>query len=169
MAIRIFGILIALFTISFTILSLQDPYFLNPKDYSLDFKNIEASSLKAYDLNSTTVRSYYRASSWTRYENKDVFKDFINLGLDFNLSANTLELLGKDRIIFEGNVKYSGKDNTRLLGEKMEFKPKEKILSTHSGFKAMIGENIINGNVLNYDLKNKILQVQGVQAWLQEM
>ncbi|MCH3853029.1 hypothetical protein LZC39_13110, partial [Campylobacter jejuni] len=39
MAIRIFGILIALFTITFTILSLQDPYSLNIKSYALNFKN----------------------------------------------------------------------------------------------------------------------------------
>lgn len=170
MAIRIFGVLIALFTISFTILSLQDPYSLDFKAYSLNFKNIEASTLNAYELNSTMVKSYYKAHAWTRYENKDVFRDFLNLNLDFNLSARTLELVGRDlsRVIFEGNVVYSGENNTRLLSPKMEFDPKGKILSTHSGFKALIGGNVINGNVLNYDLKSKILQIQGVEAWLQE-
>ncbi len=170
MAIRIFGILIALFAISFTILSLQDPYSLNLKNYSLDFKNIEARNLDAYELNSTTIKSYYKADTWTRYENKDVFKDFVNLNLDFNLSANTLELLGKDfeKVVFEGNVKYLGKDNTKLTSDKMEFDPKKKHLSTRAGFEAFIGENIINGDILNYDLKNKILQIQGVKAWLQK-
>ncbi|ARJ56314.1 hypothetical protein [Campylobacter cuniculorum] len=169
MAIKIFGILIALFTISFTILSLQDPYSLNLKNYSLDFKNIEANSLDAYELNSSMIKSYYKAHSWTRYENKDVFKNFVNLNLDFNLSAHTLELLGKDfnQVVFEGDVVYLGKDKTKLLSPKMQFNPREKILSTHLGFKAFIDGNIINGNVLNYDIKNKILQVQGVQAWLQ--
>lgn len=168
MAIRIFGVLIALFTISFTILSLQDPYSLKLKN-ALSFKNIEANDLSAYELNSTMVKSYYRANSWTRYEDKDVFKDFINLNLDFNLSANTLELLGKDlkQVIFEGDVVYLGQNNTKVLSPRMEFNPKDKILSTHLGFKAFIDGNIINGNILNYNLKSKILEIQGVQAWLE--
>ncbi|MCH5337095.1 MAG: hypothetical protein J1D99_06755 [Campylobacter sp.] len=170
MAIRIFGVLVALFTISFTILSLQDPYSLNLKAHSLNFKNIEANDLSAYELNSTMVKSYYKANSWMRYENEDVFKDFINLNLDFNLSANILKLLGKDlkQVIFEGDVVYLGEDGTKVLSPKMEFNPKDKILSTHLGFKAFVNGNIINGEVLSYDLKKKKLEIQGAKAWLEK-
>ncbi|EHY7180634.1 hypothetical protein K4N89_001533, partial [Campylobacter jejuni] len=55
MAIKIFGILIALFTITFTILSLQDPYSLNLQTNALNFKNIEAKNLKAYESNASTI------------------------------------------------------------------------------------------------------------------
>ncbi len=55
MAIKIFGILIALFTITFTILSLQDPYSLNLQTNALNFKNIEAKNLKAYESNTSII------------------------------------------------------------------------------------------------------------------
>ncbi|MEE6566101.1 hypothetical protein VWM73_08515, partial [Campylobacter coli] len=50
---------------------------------------------------------------------------------------------------------------------KVEYAPKNKILSTNTGFKALINGSIINGNTLNYDVEKKILQVQGVNAWLE--
>ncbi|EHN2853841.1 hypothetical protein KK585_001644, partial [Campylobacter jejuni] len=43
-----------------------------------------------------------------------------------------------------------------------------KILHTNTNFKALINGSIINGNTLNYDVKNKILNIQGVNAWLQD-
>ncbi len=64
MAIKIFGILIALFTITFTILSLQDPYSLNLQTNALNFKNIEAKNLKAYESNTSIIKAYYKANSW---------------------------------------------------------------------------------------------------------
>lgn len=170
MAIRIFGILVALFTITFTILSLQDPYSLNLKSYTLNFKNIEAKNLNAYELNTTTIKSYYKANSWVRYADRDEFDNFVNLNLDFNLSANKLEFLNKqmDKVLFEGNVAYIGSDNVKMLADKIVYQPKNKVLSTDTGFKALIHGNIINGNTLNYDIENKILDIQGVNAWLQE-
>ncbi|MCC2555061.1 hypothetical protein LKN81_02110 [Campylobacter coli] len=169
MAIRIFGILIALFTITFTILSLQDLYSLNIKSYALNFKNIEASDLNAYELNASNVKSYYKAQSWARYTDKDEFDNFVNFNLDFNLSANKLKLKGKemDKVLLEGNVTYIGLNNTKIFADKVEYEPKNKILSTNTGFKALINGSIINGNTLNYDVEKKILQVQGVNAWLE--
>lgn len=167
MAIRIFGILIALFAVVFTILGLQDPYSLNLKAHSLNFKNIEANNLKAYELNSSSAKAFYQAQTWTRYQNKDIFEHFETKNLDFNLKANTLELLNDaKKMIFKGNVSYIGVDNTRIFSPQVEFLRQEKILNTQSGFKAYIKDNIINGNMLNYDLKHKILEVQGAKAWL---
>ncbi|AXP08751.1 hypothetical protein N4T57_05550 [Campylobacter hepaticus] len=170
MAIKIFGILIALFTITFTILSLQDPYSLNLQAHALNFKNIEAQNLRAYESNTSVVKAYYKTRSWIRYANKDEFYDFINLNLDFNLSAKRLEFFDKDmnKVLFEGNVTYVGLNGVKITSEEVEYQPKDKILYTHTDFKALINGNIINGNILNYDIKNKILNIQGVNACLRE-
>ncbi|MFY4755560.1 hypothetical protein ACOTV8_05740 [Campylobacter jejuni] len=170
MAIKIFGILIALFTITFTILSLQDPYSLNLQTNALNFKNIEAKNLKAYESNASTIKAYYKAISWVRYADRDEFNDFITLNLDFNLSANRLEFFNKDmsKVLFEGNVTYIGANNVKIISQEVEYQPKDKILHTNTNFKALINGSIINGNTLNYDVKNKILNIQGVNAWLQD-
>ncbi|MFQ6341710.1 hypothetical protein [Campylobacter sp. VTCC 70190] len=170
MAIKIFGILIALFTITFTILSLQDPYSLNLQSKALDFKNIEASNLKVFESNASLIKAYYKADFWIRYEDKDEFKDFVALNLDFNLSANRLEFFSKDtsRVVFEGNVIYRGANGVQIFSEEVEYKPKDKILHTNTPFKALVNGSIVNGNTLNYDTKNKILNIQGVNAWLEE-
>lgn len=170
MALKIFAILIALFTISFTILGLQNPYSLDISSYALGFKNIEAKQLKAYELNSSAVKSYYKASSWVRYSDKDIFENFRTFNLDFNLSAKSLKLSNEDfnRILLEGDVIYKGSDGLQFLSQKVLYLSKEKILNTNSGFKAFINGNIVNGNTLNYDLENKILEIKGVDAWLQK-
>ncbi|TKX32284.1 hypothetical protein [Campylobacter aviculae] len=170
MAIKSFGILIALFVIIFIVLWIQDPYSLNIKSYSLNFKNIEASHLKAYELNETIIKSYYEVDSWSRYINRDEFDYFTNFNLDFNLSANKLELFGKDmsKIKFEGNVTYFGSNNVKFMADEVEYQPKNKFLSTDTGFKGLINGSLIDGKSLQYDIKNKILQIQGVSACLQE-
>ncbi|EAJ1228754.1 hypothetical protein CJI34_05930 [Campylobacter jejuni] len=170
MAIKIFGILIALFTITFTILSLQDPYSLNLQTNALNFKNIEAKNLKAYESNTSIIKAYYKVNSWVRYADRDEFNDFITLNLDFNLSANRLEFFNKDmsKVLFEGNVTYIGSNNVKIISQEVEYQPKDKILHTNTNFKALINGSIINGNTLNYDVKNKILNIQGVNAWLQD-
>lgn len=168
MAIKFFGILIALFTIVFTILSLQDPYSLDLKSYSLDFKNIEATNLKAYESNSSIVRAYYRADSWERYQDRDVLKYFFTQNADFNLSANQLILSAQnfDWIKFEGNVDYTSFNGMHITSPEIFYFPKDKILESKENFKAYLNGNIIYGNSLNYDIRNKILKIQGVDAWL---
>lgn len=169
MAIKIFGILIALFTITFTILSLQDPYSLNLQTNALNFKNIEAKNLKAYESNTSVIKAYYKANSWVRYADRDEFNDFITLNLDFNLSANRLEFFkDSNRVLFEGNVTYRGANNIEIVSQEAEYELKDKILHTNTHFKALINGSIINGNTLNYNIENKILNIQGVSAWLQE-
>ena len=169
MAIRIFSLLISLFAIVFTALSLQEPYSLNLNNYSLNFKNIEASDLSAYELNQTSVKSYYKADSWTRYEKKDEFENFINLNLDFNVSAKKVEFLSEnmDKLLFVGDASYIN-DDIKIFSDEVEYNLKDKTISTNSTFRAFVGENIINGDSLNYEIKNKILKIQGVNAWLRE-
>ncbi len=167
LAIKIFGILITLFSIIFALLGMQNPYTMDLKNYALDFKNVEAHHLYAYELNASSVKSYYEAKTWTRYNDKDVFKNFVNLGGDFNLSANSLEVLGKkqENIVFEGDVVYIS-DEVKIMSEKVKYNTASKQISTDTNFKALFNDNVVKGNTLNYDTKNKILKVQGVNAWL---
>lgn len=167
LAIKIFGILIALFSIIFTLVSLQNPYTIDLKNYALDFKNVEAHRLYAYELNATNIKSYYEAKTWTRYNDRDVFQNFINLGGDFNLSANLLEVLGEkqENVLFEGDVVYSS-DDIKIMSEKVKYNTKSKEVSSDTNFKAFLNGNVVQGNALNYDVRNKILRVQGVNAWL---
>jgi len=167
LALRIFGILVAFFAIVFTILGLQDPYSLNIKSYALDFKNIEANKLKAYELNTTLVKSYYNANSWIRYNDKDLFENFSSQNLDFNLSANTFTLLkNSDEAILQGDVSYQA-DKMRIFSQEVYFFRNNKVLNSNVGFEAFIDDKIIKGQKIKYDLKQKILEIQGIKLWFQ--
>ncbi|HEE9013653.1 TPA: hypothetical protein R2H90_001157, partial [Campylobacter jejuni] len=72
------------------------------------------------------------------------------------------------KVLFEGNVTYIGANNVKIISQEVEYEPKNKVLYTNTDFKALINGSIINGNTLNYDVKNKILNIQGVNAWLQD-
>lgn len=169
MAIKIFGILLAFFSVIFTFVGLQEPYVFNFKSYALDFKNIEAKNLSVYELNASGVKSYYQARAWTRYANKDVLENFVNFNMDFNVSADSLELVGdnQDRVIFDGNVSYVGNE-LRLTSPRVQYYPKEKRIYSDANFKAIMNENVIYGMSLDYNIERKILELKGVNAWLVE-
>lgn len=170
MAIKIFSILLALFSIGFVAISIQDPYFLELKSYSINFKNIEAKNLIASELNSTSVKSIYKANMWIRYQEKDVFKDFLNINQDYNISANTLEFFynKNNKLFLSGDVIYINDDNTKITSDEVYYYTDSKILTSNLGFKAYLNNNLIIGKILNYDMKNKILKIKGVNAWLEE-
>ena len=170
MVIKLFGFLIALFSIIFLILSIQDPYFIDIKSYSINFKNIEANNLIASELNSTSTKSVFKADVWIRYKEKDVFKDFININKDYNISANNLEIFYNDenKLFLSGNVFYINNDNIKINSDEVYYYTDSKILKSYSGFKAYINDDLIVGDTLDYDIKDKILKVKDIKGWLQE-
>ena len=101
MAIKIFGILIALFTITFTILSLQDPYSLNLQTNALNFKNIEAKNLKAYESNTSTIKAYYKANSWVRYADRDEDNNIHKSETIAIQCKNNIVITDKDKVIID--------------------------------------------------------------------
>lgn len=165
MAIKIFAVLMGLFSLTLVFLSVQDFYFLDIKPYSIDFKNVEANKLSAYELNSTQVKANYNASQWTRYQNKDIFNAVRVFGFDYNLSANELALVS-GAIELSGKVHYEDINQTRIDAQKLIYDKKKENLSTRSDFTAYKGNNILKGSALSYDLPSKELSIRGVKAWL---
>lgn len=166
MAIRIFAVLMALFSLALVFLSVQDFYFIDIKPYGIDFKNIEANALSAYELNSSQIKTHYNSSQWTRYQDKDLFSDVRVLGFDFNVSANKLILIGP-AVKLSGNVFYEDINQTRIQTHNLLYDKKREILSTQNDFTAYKNNNILKGNALSYNLLTKELKIQGVKAWLE--
>lgn len=168
LAIKIFSLLIAFFSIIFVFLGLQDAYFLDIKNYGLDFKFMEAKNLQGWELNSSKISKNYQAKSWERYEKRDVFKDFFHQNLDFNLSAGELEILNKnEKIILRQNVLYKDAQG-EIKTQFAEYEPKNKILKSDDSFEANFNSNIVRGKTFSYDLDKKIFKTQKVKAWLRE-
>lgn len=165
MAIKIFSVLMGLFSLTLVFLSVQDFYFLDIKPYGIDFKNVEANTLSVYELNSTQVKANYNASQWTRYQNKDIFSAVRVFGFDYNISANELTLAGAI-IELSGKVHYEDINQTRIDAQRLTYDKKKENLSTRTDFTAYRGNNILKGNALSYDLPSKELSIRGVKAWL---
>lgn len=166
MAIKIFVALMGLFSLSLVFLSAQDFYFIDIKPYGIDFKNVEANTLHAYELNASEVKANYNASQWVRYQDKDIFNKVKIFGLDFNLSSNELTL-EDNLIVLSGKVYYEDINQTRIEAKKLFYDKKKENLSTKSDFTAYKSNNILKGNALDYDLHTKQLRIQGVKAWLE--
>lgn len=166
MAIRIFAVLMALFSLSLVFLSVQDFYFIKIQPYGIDFKNIQANKLSAFELNSTQIKAHYNALEWTRYQNKDIFSRVRVFGYDFNVSANELALI-KSIVELSGNVLYEDINQTRIEAKKLVYDKKRENLSTKNEFIAHKNNSILKGNTLSYNLDSKELRIQGVKAWLE--
>lgn len=169
MAIKLFSTLMMFFALVLVFVSLQDFYFIDLKNYSLNFKSVEASNLKAYELNQSGVLGIYEASSWERFaeSKKDVFDHFKAFKNDFNLSADTMSSQDM-KISFEKNVFYEDVNQTRIYTDELDFDRHKQILSTQSDFRANRSGSVLRGKSLIYDLERKKLEIEGLKAWILE-
>lgn len=165
MAIKIFATLMGIFSIVFVFLGMQDFYSIDIKPYSLNFKNIEANQIKAYELNSSLVRTYYSADDWVRFEDRDIFQNVLMLDYDYNVSANKLVFMDKN-ISLSGNVLYKDINDTSISTERIFYLKDDKVIFTDTKFKAFRANDTLFGSSLKYDMKNKTLDIKGVNLWL---
>lgn len=153
-------------SMSLVFLGLQDFYYIDFKPSGVDFKNIEAANLNAYELNSSVILANYTATKWTRYKDKDVFDSVFIEGLDYNLSANELISMDKN-LTLNGNVRYADKNATKFESNRLFYDKAKKQISTNSDFKAFRKNDEIEGKSFVYDIKTQNLSIKGVKAWLE--
>ena len=154
-----------LFSLVLVFLGTQDFYDFDFKTPGVDFKNIEASKLNVYELNSTLAKANYRANAWERYADKDIFSAVLVYGYDFNISSNALTFADGD-ISLQGRVRYSDINQTRFESESLFYDKKKRNLSTKVDFKAYRKDDLLTGTAFDYDLEDKKLKIRGVKAWL---
>ena len=167
MAVKIFSILMLFLSLALVLVSMQDFYLIEMKPYNINFKNVEAKEIDIYELNTSQVKTHYSSSQWFRYEDKDTFNNFLILGFDYNLSSNQMALL-KGNVLLSGKVLYEDINQTKIEAEELFYNPKKQKLNTETDFKAYRGGNILTGNSLSYDLKNKKLDIEEVKVWLEK-
>lgn len=166
MAIKIFGILMALFALVLVFLSTQDLYSIEIEQKAIDFNNIEAFELYAYELNASEVKANYQALKWLRYESRDLFDEIKVFTQDFNLSSKEALVVDKN-ITFNGDVLYNDINDTKISTQRLFYDGLNKNAYTDTEFKAYKGANLLVGKELDYDLDDKILHIKGkVKAWL---
>lgn len=164
LAVRIFAVLMGLFSLTLVFLSLQEFYLIDFKPPSVDFKNIEANKLDIFELNASSTKANYQAASWQRYLDKDIFNKVFVYGFDFNASTNTL-VLTQNGTTLQGNVRYADDNGTRVETQRLFYDNKKKILSTKSDFKVYRKDNLLTGTAFDYNVPKKVLKIQGVKAW----
>ncbi len=154
-----------LFSIVLVFLGTQELYLIDFAPPSVDFKNIEASKIDVYELNSSLAKANYKANAWERYASKDVFSEVLVYGFDFNLSSNKLTYANGD-ILLQGKVRYADVNKSKIETERLFYDKKKQKVSTKSDFKAYQKESIVTGTAFEYDLERKRMKIQGVRAWL---
>ncbi len=154
-----------LFSLVLVFLGTQDFYDFDFKAPGVDFKNIEASKINVYELNSTLAKANYRASAWERYADKDIFSAVLVYGYDFNISSNALTF-ADGNISLQGKVRYADNNQTRFESESLFYDKKKRNLSARVDFKAYRKNDLLTGTAFDYDLEGKRLRIRGVKAWL---
>ena len=166
MAIRLFSALMLFLSLALVFMSVQDFYSIELSPNELNFKNIIARNIDLYELNSTQIKSNYKADQWTRYETRDLFDEAVILGYDFNLSTKEL-VLEKTVAIFNDDTIYEDINKTKIEAKNLLYDRVKKELSTNLPFKAHKDDDLLMGSFLHYDLEKKRLNIQGVKAWLE--
>lgn len=87
------------------------------------------------------------------------------LDYDYNVSANKLVFMDKN-ISLAGNVLYKDINDTSISTERIFYLKDDKVIFTDTKFKAFRANDTLFGSSLKYDMKNKTLDIKGVNLWL---
>ena len=166
MVIKIFYIVIAIFSVAMVFLSVQTPYFEEMFKENLNVSNMEMQGVKDYQVGEK-ISGEFRAKNVIRYKDRDEFYEFeavINDDMNHTMSSQTATKKG-DNIKFNGDAHYQNSDNFDYKSEEIIYNQKTKIVRSDVPYTLTQGENKVTGDKISYDTKNKKTNSKGIHAW----
>ncbi|ANE36196.1 putative lipooligosaccharide transport system, substrate-binding component (LptC family) [Campylobacter iguaniorum] len=168
MVIKIFYVIISLFSVSMVFLMTQNPYSSKLEQGDISIANMEAKNIVDYELNATKTYARYDADNIIRYKNYDDISNFDSV----ILKGNTLHYLSsnkatatKDIITFYGDAKYKNSDKLNYNSERIIYNIALENLKSDSDFIMTQNSDKVVGKSVLYDMKDKKIFAKKVSGW----
>ncbi|MDA3077500.1 LPS export ABC transporter periplasmic protein LptC [Campylobacter sp. JMF_06 NA1] len=166
MVIKIFYVVIAIFSVAMVFLSVQTPYFEEMFKENLNVSNLEMQGVRDYQVGEK-ITGEFRAKNGIRYKDRDEFYEFDAVIIDdinHTISSNLAVKKG-DNIKFSGSAHYRNSDEIDYKSEQITYNLKNKIVRSDVPYTLTQGENKVTGEKISYDTKNKKTNSKGIHAW----
>lgn len=169
MVIKIFYAFIALFSLAMVLILAQNPYISNFGKANIEIADMQMSGVKDYEISQNGINSYYEASIWQKFGEKNNFFNFYGTILDANSTHKISSQSGyqkENTLIFSGNAMYENDKNFTFLSQEIIYDMKNKILHSNVPFLATHFDNNLSGKRISYDIKNGIIRARSVNSVL---
>lgn len=170
MAIKFFYAIVAIFSVFMAFLMVQTPYVSQEVVDDFSLSSMQGNNIVSFELNSSQIFANHNARQVIRFKDKDEFYGYFGIYFDekmeHNLSSNFVEYRGKIAK-FKDNVVYKNSQNLICKSDEMIYDLNKKIIKSDLPFVAFQNRHKIEGNNVIYDIKSKILNANGVKAWLE--
>lgn len=171
MVIKIFYVVIAIFSVAMVFLASSDPYFSEQFKQDLSISNMQIKNLVDYEINSSKISAKYETDELNRYQKRDEFLNFKSNILRDNLTHNISSkkaIYKDDEITLIDNVKYENNESFEFRSDRVTYNQKTKVAISHNDFTMTRNGDEIKGESLIYDLDKKLTEAKGVKAWIEQ-
>ena len=150
MVIRIFYLVVSVFSVAMVYLAIEEPYYSDLLSSGEVSASMQMSAVTDYEMNATAVNARYEADTCNRYKDRD-------------------ECLNQEDLLkFKNNVRYINNENLKFVSNEATYDIKKKIAISNTPFVMTQNGNKITGNSLVYDLNLKTTKIKGFQGWIEQ-
>ncbi|AQW81662.1 LPS export ABC transporter periplasmic protein LptC [Campylobacter pinnipediorum] len=171
MVIKIFYIIVTIFSISMVFLASSNPYMAENFTTDFSISNIQINDVVDYEIDNEKISAKYEAKEINRYKANDELvyfrANFINSNLNNFLKADKAIIKGEE-IKLRQNVNYENNQSLTFKSQEAIYHKKDKTLMSNTDFVITKNENNITGTNIIYDLNNKITKAKGVKIWINQ-
>ncbi len=175
LVVKIFYVIIALFSVSMVFLMTQSPYSSQNIKAEISIANMQANNVVDYELNSTLVYGRYETKSIIRYkeyDELDTFKGTLFRGDSVHFLESKDALIRQNLITLTNDAIYKNQDDFKYESQKIVYDMQKKELFSDVPFKITqykqnANADIITGNSVLYKIDDKKIFAKKVQGWLE--
>ena len=158
MVIRIFYLVVSIFSVAMVYLAIEEPYYSDLLSGGEVSASMQMNIVADYEINATMVNARYEADTWNRYSEFDEFIKFraeiFKDNKRHNVNSDKAFYNG-GRITLRGNARYANNENLAFASEEVIYSTATKVATSDSPFTMTQNEDKIVGKALVYDFELK--------------
>ena len=171
MVIRIFYLVVSIFSVAMVYLAIEEPYYSDLLSGGEVSASMQMSAVTDYEMNATAVNARYEADTCNRYKDRDECLKFKGVAIrgdkEHNISSDEA-IYQEDLLKFKNNVRYINNENLKFVSNEATYDIKKKIAISNTPFVMTQNGDKITGNSLVYDLNLKTTKIKGFQGWIEQ-
>lgn len=171
MVIRIFYLVVSVFSVAMVYLAIEEPYYSELLKGGEVSANMQMNAVTDYEMNATVVNARYEADTWNRYSEFDEFIKFraeiFKDNKEHSVSSDKAFYNG-GRIILKGNARYVNNENLAFFSDEVIYSTATKVATTQTPFTLTKNEDKIVGKALVYDFELKKAYIKKAFALIEQ-
>lgn len=171
LVIKIFYLVIAIFSVTLAFLFSSDPYYAEQFKRNLQVSNTQATNFTDYEINASKVAAIYKANEINRYDKFDEAKGFsatILRGAQTHFLSSDSALMKANEVKFTGKAHYENNESLKFSSDEIIYNTQSKIVRSDVPFVMTQGSDRANGSSISYDTTKQQIKAKDIKAWVEQ-